>query len=72
MADPGASHAAAYFPAPTTCHLLLQMPEAWSAVYPSVFYENLLPGSGMDPQPQPDGTFLIAQPCKAKVGRHLA
>ncbi|EFN58158.1 hypothetical protein CHLNCDRAFT_57026 [Chlorella variabilis] len=48
-------------------YLREQLPTAWTCVYPSVFYENLLPGAGMDPQPQPDGSFLIAQPCQAKM-----
>lgn len=45
----------------------LQLPGIASFIFPGVFYENLLPGSGMDPVKQEDGTFLLAQPAKNKV-----
>lgn len=44
-----------------------QLPGIASFIFPGVFYENLLPGSGMDPVKQEDGTFLLAQPAKNKM-----
>ena len=46
---------------------------AVTSIYPSVFNENLLPGGGMDPQKQEDGSFLFFVPvAQLKVRRALA
>lgn len=39
-----------------------QMPGRWTNVLTSVFYENLLPGGGMPPAKQPDGSFVLVLP----------
>ncbi|KAL4439843.1 hypothetical protein ABPG75_002844 [Micractinium tetrahymenae] len=39
-----------------------QLGDAVTAVYPSVFMENLLPGAGMDPTKQPDGSIALFLP----------
>ncbi len=38
-------------------------------MYPAVFYENLLPGGGMEPSKQPDGSYALFIPTgEAVVG----
>lgn len=49
-----------------------QLPGRCTALFTSVFYTNLLPGGSMDPQKQPDGSFLLFMPVgQAKVSRHI-
>jgi len=39
-----------------------QLPGKWTALYTSIFYENLLPAGGMAPNKQPDGTYSLFIP----------
>lgn len=39
-----------------------QLPGACTSILPSVFYENLLPGGGMEPNKQPDGSYALFAP----------
>ena len=47
----------------------LQLPGRCTSVFTSIFFNNLLPGGGMEPNKQPDGTYSLFLPVgDAKVG----
>lgn len=43
-------------------YMRVELPGRCTALFTSVFYTNLLPGGSMDPQKQPDGSFLLFMP----------
>ena len=52
-------------------YLWQQLPaKSWTSLFPSIFYENLIPGTGsMAPQKEDDGSFLLSLPIN---GYHMA
>lgn len=51
---------------------LPQLGGAVTPLYASVFMENMLPGSGMDPTKQPDGSIALFMPVgQSTVGGRL-